>query len=132
MINICDKWIGQFDFKLMVDMLKDDFSLTYDMCKKNGYFLIFSWMIFTRLYYNENNKIIGIAIFDTRTPKHFHIYSFEIKKNYQLKGHGTKFIKTFIDNCKEVTLSSLPESKIFYQKIGFDEREENQMVYRRD
>lgn len=107
---------------------KDSFSLTYDMCSKNH----FTDNITVRKFINQEiDHPIAIILYEVIAPKKIHIYSFEVHKNYRLKDYGRHLMAKFKEVYDEIELSSLPETKLFYEKLDFVEREENEMIWRR-
>jgi ribosomal protein S18 acetylase RimI-like enzyme len=69
-----------------------------------------------KLVSQEVEGPIGIVIYEETEPKHIHIYSVEIREDFRYKGDGRKMINYFREKNDYVELSSLPESKVFYEK----------------
>lgn len=102
---------------------KEKFPLTYKMCSKNKFD---TGSIFVRkLIDQEIDHPIWIAIYEERKPQQFHIYSLEVYKSYQLQNYGRKALTKFKENAILITLCSLPETKVFYEKLGFKESDDS-------
>lgn len=102
---------------------KEKFPLTYRMCSKNKFD---TGSIFVRkLIDQEIDHPIWIAIYEERKPQQFHIYSLEVYKSYQLQNYGRKALTKFKENANLITLCSLPETKVFYEKLGFKESDDS-------
>ena len=103
----------------------DCFPLTYKMCSKNKFDT--GSIIVRKLVNQEINHPLAIVIYEERPDNAVHIYCIEVHKKCQ--GSGRKLIDKFKEKYDKITLCSLPESKVFYIKRGFEEREENRMVW---
>lgn len=102
---------------------EEKFPLTYKMCSKNKFD---TGSIFVRkLIDQEIDHPIWIAIYEERKPQQFHIYSLEVYKSYQLQNYGRKALTKFKENANLITLCSLPETKVFYEKLGFKEADDS-------
>ena len=104
---------------------KDCFPLTYKMCSKNKFDT--GSVIVRKLVNQEINHPIAIVIYEERPNNAVHIYCIEVHQKCQ--GNGRKLIDKFKEKYDKITLCSLPETKLFYIKRGFEEREENRMVW---
>lgn len=110
---------------------KENYPLTADMCSKNRYELL-SWMIIVRIFHDQEIPYpTAIVIYREIDLKKIHIFSLEVHKNLRLNNNGRKLLDKFKEDYDEITLSTLPESKLFYVKLGFIEQEENQMIWRK-
>ena len=110
-------------------MDKETFSLTYQMCSKNKFD---TGSIYVRQLKNQEiDHPLLIAIYEERKPKEFHIYSLEVHPTHRLQYIGQKALSKFKEKADVITLCSLPESKIFYEKQGFVEQEENRLMWRK-
>lgn len=112
--------------KLFKQINKDDFSMTYDMCSKNDYTNCKVRMLVSQEIWHP----LAIVIFK-ETNGEITIYSFEVHPEHKLTNVGRRMLTHFKENAKLITLCSLNESKIFYEKLGFVEQEENRMIWRR-
>lgn len=104
---------------------KDCFPLTYKMCSKNKFDT--GSVIVRKLVNQEIDHPIAIVIYEERPDNAVHIYCIEVHKKCQ--GNGRKLIDKFKEKYDKITLCSLPETKLFYIKRGFEESEENRMVW---
>ena len=109
---------------------KETFPLTYQMCSKNKFDT--GSIIVRKLINQEIDYPIWIMIYEERKPKEFHIYSFEVHPKHRLHDYGRKALTKFKEIANVITLCSLPESKIFYLKQGFEEQEENRFKWQRN
>jgi ribosomal protein S18 acetylase RimI-like enzyme len=108
---------------------KESFPLTFDMCNKNDY--------------TQGNKVVrqfinqeipyplAIIIWEEVAPKEIRIYSLEVHSKYRFQDYGRHILTKFKEVYKLISLCSLPDAKIFYEKMGFVEQEENQMIWRK-
>lgn len=112
--------------KLFKQINKNDFSLTYDMCSKND----FSDCKVRMLVSQEIWHPLAVVIFK-ETNGEITIYSFEVHPEHKLTNVGRRMLTHFKENAKLITLCSLNESKMFYLKLGFEEQEENRMIWRK-
>lgn len=112
--------------KLFKQINKDDFSMTYDMCSKNDYSNCKVRMLVSQEIWHP----LAIVIFK-ETNGEITIYSFEVHPEHKLTNVGRRMLTHFKENAKLITLCSLNESKIFYEKLGFVEQEENRMIWRK-
>lgn len=108
---------------------KDNFPLTYQMCTKNKFDT--GSIIVRKLINQEIAYPIWIAIYEERKPEQFHIYSIEVHPKHRLKDYGRKLLDKFKETAEQISLCSLPESKLFYEKQGFVEQEENRLIWKR-
>jgi hypothetical protein len=102
---------------------KEQFPLTYRMCSKNKFDT--GSIIVRKLIDQEIDHPIWIMIYEERKPKQFHIYSLEVYPSLRLQDYGRKALTKFKENANIITLCSLPESKLFYEKLGFTEYNDN-------
>lgn len=112
--------------KLFKQINKNDFALTYDMCSKNDYKDCKVRMLVSQEVWHP----LAVVIFK-ETNGEITIYSFEVHPEHKLTNIGRRMLTHFKENAKLITLCSLNESKIFYEKLGFEEQEENRMTWRR-
>lgn len=111
---------------------KEKFPLTYKMCSKNKFDT--GSVIIRKFIDQEIDHPIWIMIYEERRPNEFHIYSFEVYKSYQLQDFGRKALTKFKEFANVITLCSLPETKVFYEKLGFHELDDNglRLIWRKN
>ena len=115
-----NKFLGNLD--------KESFPLTYDMCTKNNY----TNNVNVRQFINQEIPYpLAIVIWEEVAPKEIRIYSLEVHGKYRFQDYGCHILTKFKEAYKLISLCSLPDAKIFYEKMGFDELEENQMIWRK-
>lgn len=127
------RWLEekQYTKEFFEQLDKENYPLTADMCSKNRYELS-SWMIVVREFKDQEIPYTtAIVIYREIDNKKIHIFSLEVHKNLRLNNNGRRLLNKFKEDYDEITLSTLPESKLFYEKLGFVEQEENQMIWRR-
>ena len=124
------RWLEDTPYNetFLSELDKDSFSLTYDMCSKNQYT---GNITVRKLINQEISHPIAIILYEVTAPKKIHIYSFEVHKNYRLQDYGRLLMSKFKEIYNEIVLNSLPETKLFYEKLDFVEQEENQMIWRK-
>lgn len=116
-----NKFLGNLD--------KDNFPLTFDMCSKNDYT---QGNKVVRYFINQEISYpLAIIIWEEVAPKEIRIYSLEVHKKFRLQDFGRHMISKFKEVYKSISLCSMPDAKIFYEKMGFVEQEENQMIWRK-
>lgn len=121
----------QYPIDFLNKLDKENYPLTYDMCKKNRYELS-SWLIIVRSFMNQElDYPYAIVIYREETPKRVHIFSLEVHLKLRLNNNGRKLLDKFKEQYDEITLNTLNESKIFYEKMGFIEQGDNQMIWRK-
>jgi GNAT superfamily N-acetyltransferase len=115
--------------KFLEELDKESYPLTFDMCNKNDY--------------TQGNKVVrqfinqeipyplAIIIWEEVAPKEIRIYSLEVHSKYRFQDYGRHILTKFKEVYRLISLSSLPDAKIFYEKMGFVEQEENQMIWRK-
>jgi len=121
----------QYTKEFFEQLDKENYPLTTDMCSKNHYELS-SWMIVVREFKDQEIPYTtAIVIYREIDNKKIHIFSLEVHKKLRLNNNGRRLLNKFKEDYDEITLSTLPESRLFYEKLGFVEQEENQMIWRR-
>jgi ribosomal protein S18 acetylase RimI-like enzyme len=70
-------------------------------------------------------------IFEERTSENIHVYSLEVHPNNRCESVGRKMIDRLKEDHNYIDLTTLPESKIFYEKRRFVEEEDGHMVWRK-
>lgn len=119
------QWLDDIIYtnKVLETIDQNKFPLTYKMCKKNKFDT--GSIRIRKLINQELDYPIWIMIYEERKPQEFHIYSLEVNKSCQLQDYGRKALTKFKENANIITLCSLPESKLFYEKLGFVENDDN-------
>ena len=101
------------------------FPFTYQMCSKNKFDT--GSVIVRKLVSQEIDHPLAFVIYEERPDNAVYIYSIEVHNKCQ--GNGRNLIENFKEKYDKITLRSLPEEKLFYIKQGFEECEENRMVW---
>lgn len=105
--------------KAFIDTLdREKFPMTVTMCEKNKYDSIGKTvMLHLQLRYG---KIMSVAILHPdEIDDNIHIYSFEVTSDCRRLGYGTSAINELKRTYSCIDLSSLNESRVFYEKMGF-------------
>lgn len=113
----------------LVDALDPkDFPLTHKVCTDtfDG-----ESVTFRMAKEQELDHPVAVVVFEEKTLDSVHIYSLEVHPKCQLLKNGRDLVNLFKTKYKYVDLTTLPESKIFYEKLGFTEEEDNHMVWRK-
>lgn len=112
---------------LLKQIKKEDFALTYDMCSKNDYTGCRVRMLVSQEVWHP----LAVIIYKETCDKEITIYSFEVHPEYRNTNIGRRMLTKFKENSNMITLCSLVDAKIFYEKLGFEEQEETRMIWRR-
>ena len=112
---------------LLKQIKKEDYALTYDMCNKNDY----TGCKVRMLVSQEVWYPLAVIIYKETGDKEITIYSFEVHPEHRITNVGRRMLTKFKENANMITLCSLVEAKIFYEKLGFQEQEESRMIWRR-
>jgi GNAT superfamily N-acetyltransferase len=115
--------------KFLEELDKESFPLTFDMCNKNDYTQ--GNKVVRQFINQEISYPLAIVIWEEVSPKEIRIYSLEVHKKFRLQDYGRHILTKFKEFYKLISLSSLPDAKIFYEKMGFVEQKENQMIWRK-
>ena len=107
------------------------FPLTSNMCAKNHFYYLSEKMTVSKLVSQGVKEPVAIMIYKEIRPGTIHVYSIEVRSDFRYKGVGRRMIQGLCEKNDTVELSSLPESKIFYEKCGFRPVEENKFVWER-
>ena len=118
--------------KVENNLLYIDLVNTFNNIKKNDYHKIF--------VIENNNKIIGtITIlielkFTRNLGKVCHIEDLVVSNNFRSKGIGKKLLNFVIDyskkiNCYKIILNCSNNNKGYYEKIGFDNKNNEMSLY---
>ena len=100
------------------------FPLTHAMCDKNDYENLDGDDVLVMLQVRYG-KLMSVAIYQETAEGEIRVFSFEVTSDCHLLDFGTKAMNELKNTYKFITLNSLPESKIFYEKQGFDPTGEN-------
>lgn len=112
---------------LLKQIKKEDFALTYDMCSKNDYTGCKVRMLVSQEVWHP----LAVIIYKETGDKEITIYSFEVHPEYRNTNIGRRMLTKFKEYANLITLCSLVDAKIFYEKLGFEEQEETRMIWRR-
>lgn len=112
---------------LLKQIKKEDYTLTYDMCSKNDYTGCKVRMLVSQEVWHP----LAVIIYKETGDKEITIYSFEVHHEYRNTNIGRRMLTKFKENANMITLCSLVDAKIFYEKLGFQEQEESRMIWRR-
>ena len=120
------RWLDDKPYSkdLLEDLDIQSFPLTHSMCNKNDY----TDCIIRKLRSQEVSYPLATVIFKEEPDKKIHIYSLEVHEKYRLTNIGRRMLTKFMENANIVELSCLPETKIFYEKRGFQELEEKLQI----
>ena len=107
------------------------FPLTHAMCDKNDYENLEGEDVLVMLQVRYG-KLMSVAIYQETAEGEIHVFSFEVTSDCHLLDYGTIAMNELKKGYKFITLNSLPESKIFYEKQGFEPNGENSYIWRRN
>lgn len=117
--------------KAFTDMLSlVNFPLTHAMCDKNDYENLEGSDVLVMLQVRYG-KLMSVAIYQEDTEDSIRVFSFEVTSDCHLLDFGTNAMNELKKGYKFISLNSLPESKIFYEKQGFEPNGENSYIWRR-
>lgn len=117
-----------FSKECLVELSQDDFPLTHKCAK---HFQNDDPVVIRILHDQEINHPLAIMMFEEKTSENIHIYSLEVHPNCRYNFYGRRMIDRLKENHTYIDLTTLPESKIFYEKRGFNEEEDGHMVWRK-
>jgi hypothetical protein len=106
------------------------FPLTHAMCDKNDYENLEGDDVLVMLQVRYG-KLMSVVIYQETAEGEIRVFSFEVTSDCHLLDFGTNAMNELKTGYKFITLNSLPESKIFYEKQGFDPNGENSYIWRR-
>lgn len=106
------------------------FPLTHAMCDKNDYEHLDGIDVLVMLQVRYG-KLMSVAIYQEESEDSIKVFSFEVTSDCHLLDYGTNAMNELKKGYKFITLNSLPESKIFYEKQGFEHNGENSYIWRR-
>lgn len=84
------------------------------------------------LYVPEQEKPVAVMLYEEHTINNGHVYLLEVHPDYRLKDFGSVMINRLKEKYNYIDLTTLKDSKIFYEKLGFVEEEDNHMVWRKE
>ena len=131
--------ISRYTFnRQLIDRLSDDdrFPLTREMCRKNEYEKWHRPPMMQVTYEQENpENVLSIVIYVSPDgdESRVRIYSLEVESSHRSQFWGRRAIDRFKsdDKVEEISLCYLPDAKVFYDKMGFEESGENEMRWKR-
>ena len=106
----------------------DSFPLSFKCAKQ---FIDTEGIVIRFLISQEVTHPLAIMIFEERTSENIHVYSLEVHPNNRCESVGRKMIDRLKEDHNYIDLTTLPESKIFYEKRRFVEEEDGHMVWRK-
>lgn len=106
------------------------FPLTHAMCDKNDYENLDGSDVLVMLQVRYG-KLMSVAIYQENAEDSIKVFSFEVTSDCRLLDYGTNAMNELKKGYKFITLNSLPESKVFYEKQGFEPTGENSYIWRR-
>lgn len=107
----------------------EKFQLTHAMCEKNDYENLSGTDVLVMMQVRYG-KLMSVAIYQENAEDSIRVFSFEVTADCRLMDYGTNALNELKNGYKFITLNSLPESKIFYEKQGFEPNGENSYVWR--
>lgn len=108
----------------------DKFPLTHAMCEKNDYENLPGTDVLVMLQVRYG-KIMSVAIYQENAEDSIRVFSFEVTSDCRLMDYGTNALNELKSSYSAITLNSLTESKIFYEKQGFEPTGDNAYTWRR-
>jgi len=125
------RWFEDKEYSkdFLEELDKESFPLTFDMCSKNDYTQ--GNKVVRQFINQEISYPLAIVIWEEVAPKEIRIYSLEVHSKYRFQDYGRHILTKFKEVYKSISLCSMPDAKIFYEKMGFVEQEENQMIWRK-
>ena len=106
------------------------FPLTHAMCNKNDYENLDGSDVLVMLQVRYG-KLMSVAIYQENAEDSIKVFSFEVTSDCHLLDYGTNAMNELKKGYKVITLNSLPESKVFYEKQGFEPTGENSYTWNR-
>jgi hypothetical protein len=100
------------------------------MCDKNDYENLDGSDVLVMLQVRYG-KLMSVAIYQENAEDSIQVFSFEVTSDCHLLDFGTNAMNELKKGYKFISLNSLPESKIFYEKQGFEPNGENSYIWRR-
>ena len=106
------------------------FPLTHAMCDKNAYETFENKVLMQ--FQVRYGKLMSVVLYQMEDSDSIKVFSFEVTSDCHLMDYGTNAMNELKREFKEISLNSLVESKVFYEKQGFDPTGENQYTWRKD
>lgn len=94
------------------------FPLTHAMCDKNDYEHLRDRDVLVMLQVRYG-KLLSVAIYQEADDGSIHVFSFEVTSDCRYLDYGTNAMAELKKQYAVITLNSLPESRVFYEKQGF-------------
>lgn len=123
-------FINRFRQKIIDGISAEKFPLTHSMCDKNDYENLTGEDVLVMLQVRYG-KLMSVAIYQETEEDTVRVFSFEVTSDCRLLDFGTNAMNELKKGYKFITLNSLPESKVFYEKQGFEPNGENSYIWRR-
>lgn len=108
----------------------EKFPLTQAMCEKNDYENLSGTDVLVMLQVRYG-KLMSVAIYQENAEDSIRVFSFEVTADCRLMDYGTNALNELKSSYSSITLNSLTESKIFYEKQGFEPTGDNAYTWRR-
>lgn len=112
-----DFFTSLFNRKFIDGLPTEKFPLTHAMCSKNRY-EEFKNPVLMQLQ-TRYGKLISVILYRVEQPDEIRVFSVEVSSDSRLNGHGTRAIAELQKENGRMYLSSLNESRVFYEKCGF-------------
>ena len=106
------------------------FPLTHAMCDKNAYETFENKVLMQ--FQVRYGKLMSVVLYQMEDNDSIKVFSFEVTSDCLLMDYGTNAMNELKREFKEISLNSLVESKVFYEKQGFDPTGENQYTWRKE
>lgn len=106
------------------------FPLTHAMCDKNAYETFDNPVLMQ--FQVRYGKLMSVVLYQMEDNDSIKVFSFEVTSDCHLMDYGTNAMNELKRDFSKISLNSLVESKVFYEKQGFDPTGENQYTWRKD
>lgn len=106
------------------------FPLTHAMCDKNAYETFDNPVLMQ--FQVRYGKLMSVVLYQMENNDSIKVFSFEVTSDCLLMDYGTNAMNELKREFEEISLNSLVESKVFYEKQGFDPTGENQYTWRKE
>jgi hypothetical protein len=109
------------------------FPLTHAMCDKNAYetFAELGSQVLMQ-FQVRYGKLMSVVLFKMEDKESIKVYSFEVTSDCHLMDYGTYAMNELKREFSKISLNSLVESKVFYEKQGFEQTGETQYTWRKE
>ncbi len=116
--------------KAIINTLPSEkFPLTHAMCDKNAYETFDNKVLME--FQVRYGKLMSVVLYQMVDKDSIRVFSFEVTSDCRLLNYGTNAMNELKREFSKITLNSLIESKVFYEKQGFDPTGETQYTWRR-